>query len=72
MRDKDSNARRIANFQVRAFPSRDPAYQGEITMEYTTNGFQWNVVGLLPQDIVKVIAALTPFAAGDGKEITFK
>lgn len=65
MRDKDSNARRIANFQVKAFPSRDPAYPGEITLEFTTNGFQWNVLGLLPQDIDKVIAVLSPFAAGD-------
>ena len=50
---------RREHFAVEASPSRHG--DGEINLSLTTNGNQWQTIGLMPEEIQIVIDALIPF-----------
>jgi hypothetical protein len=46
------------HFGVEVRLSRNPEYEGEKVLSVTHNGNQWQSIGLLPDEILKVITAL--------------
>lgn len=63
--DEALNARlleyRRENFAVEVAPSRYSPYPGEVALSVTQNGHQWSTIGLLPEEIDRVIEALSKF-----------
>ena len=58
MDDIESRKRRQRNFEVLVEKARDPVYEGELSLRLTHNGFQWNVLSVLPEEVEKICSAL--------------
>lgn len=50
---------RKQHFAVEVKPTRDPIMQGEISLSVTYNGRQWQTISLAPEEVEKVVAALS-------------
>lgn len=51
---------RKKHFAVEVKPERSPLEAGHVVLSVTKNGTQWASIGLLPDEVDKVIAALNP------------
>ena len=51
--------RRRKTFEVKVSPARHQDMPGELSLEITHNGYQWNVLSLAPEEAEKVILALS-------------
>ena len=56
--EKDLLEHRQKNFAVEFGPSTSPSFNGEMCLLITHNGFQWSAIGLLPEEVEKMIAAI--------------
>lgn len=50
---------RRKHFAIEIKPARDPDVEGEIAVSMTHNGRQWSTFNLTPEEVVKLIAALS-------------
>ena len=59
VRDEAARNRRLENFRVQVEAPVDPEFSGELTVRFTTNGFQWNAIGLLREEAEELCKAIT-------------
>jgi hypothetical protein len=57
----DLREHRRRNFKAEVTLQRSPNFAGEFSLSITHNGYQWQSIGLMPEEAEQVIAALRSF-----------
>lgn len=63
-KDTERRQRRRQKFQVIVELARDPEFEGEWSVHITRNGFQWEVISLLPEEAEALCDTLRRFSNG--------
>jgi hypothetical protein len=62
---EDLREYRRKNFKVEVTKQRSPNFAGELSLSVTHNGYQWQSVGLMPDEAAQVIEALRAAIRGE-------